>query len=439
MLKVVSFRSAGIAVGTLGLAMLSIVLIKLTENRFNDSLIPIPDGFDNTSEYLWGWVWALVLCIIVIVLPLASRTRLALLALWIAKIAVTLGLMLIYEAVYGLDAWLYYFQVTTGIVFVDGAEYSGNVVMMDVIEFLLRFQPTSYHATKVSFAFIGLAGTFAFYRAAVIYLEREDLRILFFLGLFPSILFWSSILGKDPITFLGVGLYSIGMVDLLKNGRPRYLIFLIVGVALATWMRVWYFALMVAPMVTFLSSKKLRAMVPILVIFAIVFGSLFQSQISNFVEGYGFRSGTDLIQALEAHGAAFVLSGSESSASIGTPPDLSSFSSFMKHLPFGTFAMLFRPLPGEVLNPFGLLVGVENLIILYLLYKAAKSFSFEKIDSVLLWAMLYVLGWAAFHGLVILNFGSSVRFRLNMLPLLIAPLAYLGYWQTTAGVQKQKV
>ena len=39
------------------------------------------------------------------------------------------------------------------------------------------------------------------------------------LGLYPSIIFWSSILGKDPIAFLGIGMYVFGVVGWSRTSR----------------------------------------------------------------------------------------------------------------------------------------------------------------------------------------------------------------------------
>ncbi len=435
MLKLITLRSATVAVCSISVVCLAVILLGLTESRDIVNSIPSPPGFDNGAEYLLGWLWAFVLCIVIALLPISNRERMALLALWFAKIAVTLGFMLIYEAAYGLDAWLYYFQATTGQEFIPGSEIGGNVAMVDSINFLLLFQPISYHATKVSFAFIGLAGIYVFYRACVTYLERDDLRILFFLGLFPSILFWSSILGKDPMTFFGVSLYTLGVVNLFKNGRVRSFGLVLLGIVIATWIRAWYMPLMTVPLIlVLLANKKHLAVGSFLILLVSMLGIYFQAEIAAFLLNRGIVISVDLVQALEAHGTAFAEDGS---ATIGTPPDLSTPSSFFAHLPYGTFAMLFRPLPGEVMNPFGLLVGMENAFILLLLYKAFRNFRWEYLDKTQCWALVYVLIWAAFHGLVVLNFGTSVRFRLNMLPLLIAPLAYLAYWRPNNDIQRQ--
>src|SRR2546427_10667316 len=46
------------------------------------------------------------------------------------------------------------------------------------------------------------------------------------------------------------------------------------------------------------------------------------------------------------------------------PRPLTSVGSVVKFLPLGLFTALFRPLPGEVPNPFGLMAGVENVALL---------------------------------------------------------------------------
>ena len=75
--------------------------------------------------------------------------------------------------------------------------------------------PDSYHALKVSCSLLGLAGVYGFFRAARIVQPDVSTNWLYLLGLFPSILFWSSILGKDPIVFFGLGFYAWGVAGVL--------------------------------------------------------------------------------------------------------------------------------------------------------------------------------------------------------------------------------
>ncbi|HEV2245353.1 MAG TPA: hypothetical protein VGW37_01755, partial [Terriglobia bacterium] len=65
--------------------------------------IPQPD---IVSDYVRGWIWALGLALFLAVLPLKDGGPL--LKLWLVKAAVDLGLMLIYEWHYPLDAYWYF-------------------------------------------------------------------------------------------------------------------------------------------------------------------------------------------------------------------------------------------------------------------------------------------------------------------------------------------
>ena len=116
--------------------------------------------------------------------------------------------------------------------------------------------PASYHAMKVSFAMVGLIAIYVFYRAAARFLGREDIRVLYLVALFPGSLFWSSILGKDPVILLGISLYIYGVVALnTYRGRDlkrlTYLISLAAGVALASFIRFWLGPILLAPLVVF--------------------------------------------------------------------------------------------------------------------------------------------------------------------------------------------
>ena len=419
-----SFRLLTISVSVLGIAFVVQLLLTLAGNPSpnNDPFPPV----ERNIDYFWGWIWAYALCVVVLLLPLERREKLTLLLLWVVKILVALGAMLVYEAAYGIDSWAYFHQANTGNEYIPVDSFGRNTSVIRVIELLLTIQPASFHATKISLAFIGLIAIYTLYKAMTLYLGRRDLRLLVFLGVFPSILFWSSILGKEPLNLLGVALYSLGCVGLLKNGRLLYLIPLVAGIALATWVRSWNVFLMVLPLLVVLSfSRQHRAMGLFMLVAMALLGVSFYSQVSQLVTGFAELSLQEIFFSVDTVGRAFADAGS----SIGPPPNLDSAQAILLHIPYAVVAMLFRPLPGEVMNPFGLLAGLENLLVIYLLARAAAAFTWSKVDPTICWATLYVLLWAALHGMVLQNFGTSVRFRLQIMPLMLATLAYLAYFK----------
>jgi len=106
---------------------------------------------------------------------------------------------------------------------------------------------------------------------------------------------------------------------------------------------------------------------------------------------------------------------------INTPAEALSF------MPFGMLTALFRPLPGEVMNPFGLLAGLENLVILFLLWKALRAWRWETWkDHLVVWFGSYVLIWSSVYAFLSpQNLGSAVRFRLQVLPVMLFLFYYI--------------
>ena len=91
------------------------------------------------------------------------------------------------------------------------------------------------------------------------------------------------------------------------------------------------------------------------------------------------------------------------------------------------FTALFRPLPGEVLNLFGLLAGFENILILYLLIRALKYGGLAPFkEPIVVWAVSLILVWSFLYGFISYqNLGTASRFRLQIMPVLLSLTFYL--------------
>ncbi|MCZ6771465.1 MAG: hypothetical protein O7G83_05705, partial [Proteobacteria bacterium] len=154
--------------------------------------------YDMTTDYAAGVIAGLVLLVLTFFWPVPAAHRRALLLLWLLRVGVTLGAMLPYEALYGLDATGYY---------VGGKALNDPVALLEfgqgtqnirALVGLLSNITESYSALKVIFSYVGLIAVYIFYRAAAVCLGQDRIVMLYALGLLPSLLFWSSILGKDP-------------------------------------------------------------------------------------------------------------------------------------------------------------------------------------------------------------------------------------------------
>ena len=372
--------------------------------------IPQPDII---GDYVRGWIWALGLGALVCVLPVEEHGPL--LHVWLAKTAVDLGVMLIYEWHYGLDAYWYFWWGVWGthgsLLPVLG---NGSETMLHFSALLAYITGPSYHAMKVVCSFIGFWGCFCFYRAACHFLGRRQPWLLYIVGFTPSVLFWSSILGKDPVIFLGAGLYTLGAVGWLRTSRMRYGFALAAGVLIAMFIREWYGVIMVAPLL-FVVAPRLRHPLQRILSFAggaagMVYAySLFQQQF--LAEG--------LSSALPE--ANTILGGLAYGGSGQQFQGFHSFGSMILFWPWGVFTALFRPLPWDIHNAFEVLAALEGSVLLILVISAVRHWSFRSLrDPVVSWALVYLFCWASLYGFgAYSNLGMAVRERLEVLPIIV--------------------
>jgi hypothetical protein len=384
-----------------------------------------PELLRQTSgaDYVIAWAWGVFLGLSILLWPTKPDTRKALLVIWGAKLVVTLGVMLAYEANYPLDAYHYFLsgqfaprpwdEVTLG----NGTE---------VMEFLSGVHsavlPISYHAEKVSCAYLGLVGVFQFYIAARTYWSRLDERALYALALFPSVLFWSSILGKDPIVLLGIGVFVNGIVQWNVRHRTIGLVYAAAGVALAAVIRSWLGAIIVGPLLVFAflrvrsfwARSFFLAVVAIGLVIVLRFG----------LEALNAESTDDLLEI--SNSVSHSWQGGGSGQQLDT--EFTSVGSIVAFLPLGMFTALFRPLPGEGTSAFAFIASIENGLMLLLVIRAAARLRWSDVrEPMILWLLAFILGWSAVYGLVAYqNLGTAIRFRLQIEPVLLGVVLYLG-------------
>lgn len=380
---------------------------------------------DRASDYLNGLCVAIALGLFLTALPFKRNEKKVLLTLWVVKCVLGLVFMLFYEWNYGLDAY-YYFEMSQ-IPLADfsnlgfGRGTQNMVALLWTLEHHV-FSTHSYHAQKMILSFVGLAGVFALYRGLRAVSSRVTPGLLLMIGLFPSVLFWSSILGKDPINLFSNCLFIYGVCSYYGKRRPIYLIVIAVALLLAALIRVWLVPVLVLPLV-FLQISKIRHLSTKFVLF----GGLF------FAGTYCIRY---LGQALSLENAEAVVSGVNyiskswnTGGSATDVPELGSIGAVLKFLPIGMFTALFRPLPGEVLNIFGLFAGVENVFLIYLAYRSVKNYSKQtEARDIAILALGFVLLWSTLYAFISpQNLGAAVRFRLQVLPVMLALLLHLAY------------
>jgi len=393
---------------------------------------PYP-GENLVTDYALGVLWAVALGLSIFFWPVPSRHRRALMWIWLVKAFVALVLMLAYEYIYFLDPDGYFHNAAASDFVWRGFGFSNGTYTIQQLTWLhLKIVPGSYHAAKVGFSMVGMVGVYLFYRAAVMFLQRENIRILYIMALFPGILFWSSILGKDPIMLLGVSLYIYGVVAWYRLGQPHHFLMLALGVLIICLIRIWLMPIVVAPLVIFVIKGvrnlvwRMGLVVLCVSAFLLIMPKMLSVwRLSAFGDVFAFR--TYAVGAFQGGGSSLA------------PSEITGLSSMIRFMPLGIFTSLFRPLPWDVPNLFGFVQGLEGLLLLMLLVKAVMRTQLKELaDPILLWAISLILAWATFYGLTVYNFGTLVRYKLQILPLLLGVLLYLSRRRRASVVMKGK-
>jgi hypothetical protein len=331
--------------------------------------------------------------------------------------------MLFYESTYSsLDAYGYFFaSVQPQFDWSQVGLGNGTSNLMALAWLHGRLIPSSYHALKISFAMIGLIAAYIFYRSAIVAGAKTGVRLLVLLVLTPSVLFWSSILGKDPIILLGIALYTYGVVRWVRGSRSHWLLIALLGVIVASLVRIWLGPIMTFPVVVVMMMGERSRLQKTL--FVMVGIAAFVFAVSIFRATFFRETTMDIVEATNTYSQAWSQGGS---GQVLTTP-FSGIGSVIRFIPLGVFTALLRPLPGEVRNTFGTLAGLENAGLLMLaLIAIGRTRARDFRDPLVVWAATLVVTWAVVYGFVSYqNLGTGVRFRLQILPIFLLLLLHL--------------
>ena len=375
-------------------------------------------------DYIKGAIWAVFLGFTILIWPVRSQDKKALLVIWTVKCFVMLGLMLFYEHHYPLDAFGYFAGARYDMSEWVALEISGTSSPVAFIAWLHHHSLfNSYHAAKVSFGMIGLVAIYVFYRAVVSFLRQEKIRLLYILAIFPSILFWSSILGKEPIVLFGIALYCYGTVRWIRESLWQSVIILLIGILIVVAIRSWMGVILSIPLLTvtvicFNKKHMTSKIVTILLLVGIILMC-----VNNVRTSSGIKSREDVRMVANKKVIDFTRGGSaignkkEAKTSSAMPIDTEQVISFNREMdifyaiPKGMFTALFRPLPGEANNLFGLLAGIESAFLLILFGISMNRMRWRKLlDPVIVWAILLIVLWAAAYGFISYNLGTVCRY-----------------------------
>lgn len=285
------------------------------------------------------------------------------------------------------------------------------------------------------FAFIGLICFYlAFRRSVPAALLKPYAISLFFV---PSLLFWPSSIGKDSVMVFAIGLISLGAVCLFERRWGRGLLIATPGLLLALGVRAHVVALLAAAIAVALAGARHSK---------VHLGPLARGLVVAGAAGavlyFGLTAAVNLGLETSSDGLDdFLARTEERTAQGGSALEGGPVRSPLD-LPEALLRVLFRPLPGESLQPALLLASIEGgLLLAFTLLRLPRivaNFGLIRTNPYLLFATVYCLGFAvAFSS--IFNLGILARQRVQVLPLLLVVLIGLGSEHYRPGLDQPRV
>ena len=222
----------------------------------------------------------------------------------------------------------------------------------------------NYDMLMVTFAWFGYLG---FLYAYLFIREKIPIKIKVFqrfdllslILFFPNMHFWTASLGKGSAIFLGLMMFTYGIVS------PKSRIYLLLlGSIIIFYIRPHVFMFVaVGAILGYMSGKEKIPLWQKFMVFVVMIGALvlLQDQILGVMN---LQNSENLIEDFEAAAEK----NSEDLSTAGSGVDMSSYP-----LPLKLFTFWFRPLVIDAPNILGLITSVENLLYLLLFFKICKK------------------------------------------------------------------
>ena len=301
-------------------------------------------------------------------------------------------------------------EIVSGYLWNDGLPRFGTQFVVNVTAFMIYLFGTSLLDLFLIFSLLGFAGCVLIARAIRSgYGTATSNRVLVGLMLFPSLWFWPSVLGKDAIVLLGLGI----AVAAFASRRHRWGM-LLVGLSLVFLIRPQVTAVVVFSMAlartlgaggTWTLSRAIRTVG----VFGLVGITLI---LASDLLGFSFINASEIGNYLSTRASQGAYGGS--SIELRGPQWL------LPVLGLGT--VLFRPFLWEASGLVALAAAVEIFVFwMFALsrWPQVKTFLSQGKKPPIFWfALVFLLVYGTLLGLALGNLGTFVRQRVHLYPFL---------------------
>lgn len=392
-----------------------LILIKINVLMKNPYMFIDLEKYNPYYDLTLGLLWFLLFSILIMNLMNKELT-----IIWLLKGIVTLIVMLPYEANYKLDAFVYFTAlIDINNEYIQGVVQNKNTYLIALFNSYLGYLiGDSYHALKLFYSLISFIGLILFYRILEFVLSLEDIQIkqwyIYFYFLFPTVLFWSSTLGKDSLNIFVLGFVLYAIVQLMQQFTIRYFFILLGMLSLLFFLRFWFIGIFLLTILQYFIYKYIcKKNLLVMFLFFICIVVIITTVNIPYMQG--------IVDKLNKHTFEFAFGGSATQTYV-----YYSIRDYFLYLIPNIFTTLFRPMLFDVTNMFTFISACEN-IVLFLLFVRYILLNFKNIMDNKYIAMLlfYCVAWLLFYVIISpANLGSAVRFKLQVLPVILIIIGY---------------
>jgi hypothetical protein len=375
-------------------------------------LIPLED---MGRDYLVGVITSAILGFSILFWPISKIHKQDLILVWIIRSILTIGLLIFFESSHPQDSYEYLYDAINGTKHTSVGLQSATP-LVTFLTGLNHFIPNSYHGSKVLFSMMGMLACYLFYKCAVLLLGRENRKTFYFIALFPSLFFWSSVIDKGTIIILGMSIYAYGTISWHKTKKASCFVPILSGILIMAGIRIWMGAIAAFPLVVLFLMSDIKFYKKTTLILASLIILFFLGE--QFSIKFQIDSLDSAFKFLEFKSRSWNYdSGSGQTVNF----QLKTWNDIFSFLPLGIFTALFRPLPWELPSLIGILAGFENIFLLVILFIAFLKTRWRNIISpISMWLIILIAIWAGFFCFISYqNFGTAVRYKAQILPILL--------------------
>jgi hypothetical protein len=310
----------------------------------------------------------------------------------------------------------------------DVGQVPGTGFMKMVTGILYSLVGTSKLGAFMVFAWLGFIGLLLCWRAFKRAVPSGDAHRYGLLVLFlPSLLYWSSALGKDAWCVFGLGVASYGVALIMTQVRLRGLVLLVAGLATVIMVRPHVALIVGSGLVLAALLYKPSKQSPLNPIFRVItFGLLLVTMLILISQTEKFLGVESLNQETVNSQLANAEGRTDEAGSVFTPVPVNSPLDF----PYATVTVLFRPFPWEAHNGQSIATAVEGVFLMVLtvrgwrrLRSIPRALRREAYTAYCLGIVgVFVFAFSSFS-----NFGILARQRCQVMPFFLVLICLAQY------------